>query len=292
MRSRTAAALTLPALLALLAGCGSGSGSGASAPRTTPAASPARTATAAPPPGDTNGALPAPAAQQAALRRFAEIGRPVFCGGRHGKLVALTFDDGPGPYTSIALRELRAAGAHATFFLVGASIARFPDAARPERDIAAIGDHTMTHPDLASLAPAAAIAEVRDGRQAALAAVGPPVDLFRPPYGSHTPAIDAQVSRDGMVEILWDVDSTDSRVQPPADYREISKTVRRNIRPGSIVLMHENRGQTIRALRTILPALRRRGLRSVTVPELLAGDPPTKAQLLAGRGGCGPDRGP
>jgi peptidoglycan/xylan/chitin deacetylase (PgdA/CDA1 family) len=287
MRSRTAAALT--PLLLLLAGCGSGSGSGASTPHTTTTTTgtPARTATAAPPAGDANSALPAPAAQQAALRRFAEIGRPVFCGARHGNLVALTFDDGPGPYTSIALRELREAGAHATFFLVGASIARYPSAAKPEREIAAIGDHTMTHPDLATLAPAAAIAQVQDGRQAALDAVGPPVDLFRPPYGSHTPAIDAQVSRDGMVEVLWDVDSTDSRVQPPADYRAISRTVRRGIRPGSIVLMHENRGQTIRALRGILPVLRRRGLRSVTVPELLAADPPSDAQLAAGRDGCG-----
>jgi peptidoglycan/xylan/chitin deacetylase (PgdA/CDA1 family) len=91
-----------------------------------------------------------------------------------------------------------------------------------------------------------------------------------------------------MAEILWDVDSTDSRVSPPADYREISATVRRNVRPGSIVLMHENRGQTIRALRGILPVLKRRGLRSVTVPELLAADPPTAAQLKAGRAGCGP----
>ena len=90
-----------------------------------------------------------------------------------------------------------------------------------------------------------------------------------------------------MVEVLWDVDSTDSRVQPPADYRAISRTVRRNIRAGSIVLMHENRGQTIRALRGILPSLRRRGLRSVTVPELLAADPPSDAQLAAGRDGCG-----
>lgn len=211
----------------------------------------------------------------------------MFCGGRHRKLVALTFDDGPGPYTAIALRELREIGAHATFFLVGDSIARFPGAATPEREIAAIGDHTMSHPNLAALAPAAAIAEVQDGRQAALDAVGPPVDLFRPPYGSHTPAIDAQVSRDGMVEILWDVDSTDSRVTPPADYREISRTVRRNIRPGSIVLMHENRGQTIRALRGILPSLQRRGLQPVTVPELLAADPPSTAQLEAGRDGCG-----
>ncbi len=57
--------------------------------------------------------------------------------------------------------------------------------------------------------------------------------------------------------------------------------------PGAIILMHENRGQTIRALTTILPVLRRRGLRSVTLPELLASDPPSLAQLQAGSRGCG-----
>ena len=223
----------------------------------------------------------------AAVRRLARLGRPVYCAGRHGRLVALTFDDGPGPYTHIALRELRRAGAHATFFLVGRSIARFPGLARRERALAAIGDHTVTHPFLPSLSAAAAAAEIAGGRAAALRAAGPPVDLFRPPYEAHTPAIDREVARRGMLEILWDVDSKDSQVSPPQSFRQISVTVRRAIRPGSIVLFHENRGQTIRALRGILPFLRRRHLRAVTVPELLAADPPSRAQLRAGGRGCG-----
>lgn len=270
------------AALVALAGCGSGHSATPAATTAPHAAAPAR-----PAPG-TVAALPAIAAQQAAIRRLASERRPVFCGGRHGDLVALTFDDGPGLYTHIALRELRKADQRATFFLVGTSLARFPHAADHERELAAIGDHTMSHANLTSLSLDGAMAEVRNGRNAALGAVGAPVDLFRPPYGAHTQAIDDQVGADGMVEVLWDVDSADSRVSPPADYREISANVRRNIRPGSIVLMHENRGQTIRALRGILPSLRRRGLHSVTVPELLAADPPSTAQLEQGRDGCGP----
>jgi hypothetical protein len=50
--------------------------------------------------------------------------------------------------------------------------------------------------------------------------------------------------------------------------------------------MHENRGQTVRAMRSILPALAKRHLRLVTVPELLAADPPTQAQLDKGVNGC------
>jgi peptidoglycan/xylan/chitin deacetylase (PgdA/CDA1 family) len=276
-------------VLTALAGCGSGSSGGqstatarATATATSTGARPATATTA------TAGALPTPAAQQAAVAHFAGLAKPIFCGGRHGKLVALTFDDGPGPYTHYALSELGKAGARATFFLVGKSVARFPQLPPRERSLAAIGEHTMTHPDLPTLAFAEAKAEIAGGRRVALDAAGPPVDLFRPPYGAHDDAIDAYVGGQGMAEILWDVDSTDSRVSPPADYREISATVRRNVRPGSIVLMHENRGQTIRALRGILPVLKRRGLRSVTVPELLAADPPTAAQLKAGRAGCGP----
>lgn len=269
----------------VLIGCGSGSGSDSQPRATTGASHGGRSPTTRTP--ATDPALPSAADQRAAIRRFAARQLPIYCGGRQGNLVALTFDDGPGPYTSIALRELRQAGARATFFLVGRSIARFPDAARPERDLAAIGDHTRTHANLSSLSTAAAMDEVREGRAAAIRAVGPPVDLFRPPYGAHTDAIDKRVGGDGMVEVLWDVDSADSRVSPPADFHEISANVRHRIRPGSIVLMHENRGQTIRALRAILPALRRRRLRPVTVPELLAADPPSIAQLRAGRSGCG-----
>jgi peptidoglycan/xylan/chitin deacetylase (PgdA/CDA1 family) len=231
-------------------------------------------------------ALPGPAAQRRELRRLAHLGRPVYCGGRHGRLIALTFDDGPGPYTGIALRELRRARDHATFFLVSRSITSFPSWPRRERTLAAIGDHTETHPFLPGLARAAAHAQIAGGRAAAQRAAGVRVELFRPPYGGRSPWIDREVSHQGMVDVLWDVDSEDSRRFPPADHRAIAAEVLHHVRPGSIVLMHENRGQTIRALRTILPALHRRGFRAVTVSELLAADPPTRAMLDAGPAGC------
>ena len=236
-----------------------------------------------PPPG-----LPGPAEQDAAVKRFAAVGRPIRCGGGRRRFVALTFDDGPGPYTDKVLGELRRAGAHATFFVVGDSVHRFPSSMRRERAAAAIGNHTMTHANLPMLTRAAARDEIAGGRGAALLAAGGPVDLFRPPYGSRTAAIDREVQSQGMAQILWSVDSADSRRAPPADFHEIAERASHNSRPGSIVLMHENRGQTVRALRSILPALKRRRLRAVTVPELLAADPPSPAQLAAGQRGCDP----
>ncbi len=117
---------------------------------------------------------------------------------------------------------------------------------------------------------------------------GQPVVLFRPPYEGRTPAIDAEARALGLVEVLWNVDSQDSL---GANYAGIERNVLAGLKPGSIILMHENHGQTIRAMPTIFAALRRDRLRAVTVPELIAEDPPSPAQLRAGVVACGVVRG-
>jgi len=266
----------LAAGLALLAaGCGTASSPAARHPAPRPRTLPG--ISAAP-------RAPSVVPQRRELARLLALDRPVFCGGPRGRLVALTFDDGPGPYTGLALKELSRARARATFFLVGKSIRRFPAWPRREKADGALGDHTATHPDLAALSRAAMVHELAAGQAAARRAAGVAIRLFRPPYGLSTPAIAAEARRLGMVEVLWSVDSGDSI---GGNFHQIAARVRRGIRPGSIVLMHENRGQTIRALRSILPYLRRHRLRPVSVPELLAADPPTFALLRAGAGGCG-----
>jgi peptidoglycan/xylan/chitin deacetylase (PgdA/CDA1 family) len=83
--------------------------------------------------------------------------------------------------------------------------------------------------------------------------------------------------------VLWDVDSADSL---GANYAGIEHNVIEGLFPGSIVEMHENRGQTIRALPAIFAALARRHLRAVTLLQLIAQDPPTIAQLRQGFRGC------
>ncbi len=222
--------------------------------------------------------------QRAALARLAAIGLPVYCGGRAKPLVALTFDDGPGPYTTLAIKKLRQHHLRATFFLVGKSIASYPGLARLERPVGAVGDHTMTHPFLPGLSLGAMGAEIADARTTIERSSGQAVEVFRPPYGARNAAIDAEAKSLGLVEVIWTVDSADSL---GADYAGISRNVIAGLHPGSIILMHENRGQTIRAMATILPALARSHLRAVTLPELLTADPPTMAQLQAGGLGCG-----
>jgi peptidoglycan/xylan/chitin deacetylase (PgdA/CDA1 family) len=222
-------------------------------------------------------------AQLAAVRRLASHGLPLYCGGRAKRMVALTFDDGPGPYTTLAIKKLREFHSRATFFLVGKEITAYPGLARLETRVAVLGDHTMTHPFLPALSQAEMVQEIAGAQRLIEAAGHQPVVLFRPPYEGHDYAIDHEAKTLGMVEVLWNVDSADSL---GANYAGIERNVIAGLHPGSIILMHENRGQTIRALPVIFAALAHKHLRAVTVPELIAADPPSLAQLRAGSRGC------
>jgi len=249
-----------------------------------------RTAVRATPPSVTVALGPAVArdsrleAQLAAVERLAAYGLPLFCGGRSKRMVALTFDDGPGPYTRLAIAKLRKHHLRATFFLVGKQIRAFPGLARLEKPVGAVGDHTMTHPFLPALPRAEMVQQIAGAKALIEHAAAQPVVLFRPPYEGRTPAIEHEVRALGMLDVLWNVDSGDSL---GANYAGTEHDVIAGLHPGSIILMHENRGQTIRALLTIFAALARDHLRAVTVPELVAEDPPSLAQLHAGGRGCG-----
>jgi peptidoglycan-N-acetylglucosamine deacetylase len=218
------------------------------------------------------------------IERLIRIGLPTYCGGRHGNEVAFTFDDGPGLSTHYAVKKLTQAHERATFFVVGREMALWPGWLTQELKLGAIGDHTWTHPELIALPPSQIRSQLSMTAQAIYAGSGEEVDLWRPPYELHDATTDRIAQQLGLLEILWSVDSGDS---VGANYAQIINNVQEGLRPGMIILMHENRGQTIRALTTLLPELRRRHLRSVSVPELLATDPPSARQVREGLDGCG-----
>jgi peptidoglycan/xylan/chitin deacetylase (PgdA/CDA1 family) len=219
----------------------------------------------------------------AAVQRIARRGLPLFCGGRERRMVAMTFDDGPGPYTTQLLAKLRRHHLPATFFVVGKQIRAFPGLAQRDAALAAVGDHTLTHPYLPALARGAMVQQIAGAQTLIEREIGQRVVLFRPPYEGRTLAIEREVRALGMLEVLWSVDSRDSL---GADYAGIDSNVLAGLRPGAIILMHENHGQTIRALPAIFAALRRHRLRAVTIPELVADDPPSAARLAARGAGC------
>ncbi len=229
--------------------------------------------------------LPTPAEGSAAVAEFAAKGRPIYCGGRKRPWIALTFDDGPGPYSKHVLALLKRAQAPATFFDVGRNVAPYRSSlVRENSSGAAIGNHSWSHPVLPSLSAREQRAQLANTRKAISRVTGEPVRLFRPPYAERDKTTD-RISRSlKMATILWDVDSRDAL---GASSKQIARRVKNGFHAGAIVLLHENRGQTVRALRyTILPALKKSGLTPVTIPQMLAGNPPTDSQLRRGRGGC------
>lgn len=224
------------------------------------------------------------AAGNAEIHRLIALGLPVYCGGPRGNEVAFTFDDGPGVYTHYAVKKLLEAHERATFFVVGKSMNSWPGWLPRELQVAALGDHTYTHTLLPALSPSEVTSELGRTAEMITAQSGQAVDMWRPPYDATNASIDAIARNLGLLEILWSVDSRDSL---GANWAQIIQNVESGLQPGAIVELHENRGQTIRALTTLLPYLRRRHLRSVSVPELLATDPPSPAQLRRGWIGCG-----
>jgi peptidoglycan/xylan/chitin deacetylase (PgdA/CDA1 family) len=208
---------------------------------------------------------------------------PVYCGGTGKPMIALTFDDGPGRYTARVVRRLAAHRARATFFVLGTQLVDYSGDLRREARVGAIGDHTVTHPLLPPLESREIALEVSGGQMLAAHDAGAPVTVFRPPYGASNAAIDAEAASLGMAVVMWSVDSRDSE---GAGAAQIARNVAAGLTPGAIVLLHDRRAQTARALTTILASIRRRNLKTVTVPQLLAADPPSAAQLRAGLRGC------
>ncbi len=219
----------------------------------------------------------------ATIRRLTALALPVYCAGSHGRALSFTFDDGPGVYTHYAVKKLAQAHEQATFFVVGKSIEAWPGGLARELKVGTLGDHTVTHADLLGLPPAQVAFELASNQRLIERESGQPVDLFRPPYGAQDSAVNHIAKRLGLLDIMWSMDSRDSL---GANWAGIIHNVERDLRPGAIILMHENRGQTIRALTTLLPVLHRLHLRSVSLPDLFATDPPSRVQIRRGLTAC------
>jgi len=214
--------------------------------------------------------------QRRAMHLLQTRGAVVYCGGTRSNAVALTFDDGPSPYTPALLDELRAGHARATFFLVGNRVRYWPQTVLAERAMGAIGNHTWTHARLTELPPWLVFLELVRTEFDVHAITGTKPTLFRAPYARHDPAVDAAAHRLGLLEVLWSVDSRDWA--PGANRRRVVRNVVSGLRPGAIVLLHDIHPWTVAAVPEILRAIRLRGLRAVSVPELLALDPPAPDQ--------------
>jgi peptidoglycan/xylan/chitin deacetylase (PgdA/CDA1 family) len=202
-------------------------------------------------------------------------------GGPHGHELALTFDDGPGPYTEALVGVLNRLHVHATFFAIGEEERYFSAGTRLElRSGDTIGDHTETHPMLASLSRHDQHEQLLEQIARIELLGGSRPRLFRPPYGSFNANTFKALHAMHLLMVLWSTDTNDYTI--PGVHTIVQRALA-GAHPGAIILMHDaggNRQETIDALPAIVAGLRRRGLHPVTVPRLMLDDPPAPGQPI------------
>jgi peptidoglycan/xylan/chitin deacetylase (PgdA/CDA1 family) len=215
------------------------------------------------------------------LLRQVPIGLAVAHAGRGKPWVALTFDDGPSPYTLRVLRVLAKHHQHATFFVTGfAATSHDFELHQIRVGGNALGDHTVTHTQLTRETPARRRWELLSTAERVQGSIGVRPTLFRPPYGESTRTINTLSRELGMLPITWSLDSKDW-TRPGV--RKIVANVLEGAVPGAIILMHDgggNRSETLAALPLILKGLAKKGLISVTLPRLLNSQAPAHGDLV------------
>ncbi len=206
------------------------------------------------------------------------LGRVYWRGPAGDHQVALTFDDGPNPpYTDQVLAILRRNRIKATFFLIGRNVDTYPDVARRiQREGHAIGTHTYDHPDYMALreTPHQIAQQIAEGVAANERALGERPLLFRPPLGFRNPFYFRAARTQHLIVVEWSCRAFDTKDPGSA---EIVRRILAGTHDGAIILLHDgmethhhaDRSQTVAALQPIIDALRQRGYRFVTVPEMM-----------------------
>ena len=213
--------------------------------------------------------------EDAAIDRVLSYTPAITEGGSKGKELALTFDDGPGPYTEELVGVLNRLHVHATFFAIGEEERYFSGGTRLElRSGDTVGDHTETHPMMAALSRHDQHEELLEQIARIELLGGPRPRLFRPPYGSFDATTFKELHAMRLLMVLWSTDTADYTLP---GVQAIVQRALAGAHPGAIILMHDaggNRAETIAALPAIIAGLRRRGLQPVTIPRLMLDDPP------------------
>lgn len=189
-----------------------------------------------------------------------------------GKIVCLTFDDGPDTvYTTAVLDILKEKEVKATFFVIGKRVEENPEVAKR---IAAeghlLGNHTYSHPQLDKESPA--VEQEISKTEAALRKIGQSGNgLFRPAYGAANPSLVVQVANLGYKVAMWSVDSLDWRGLSAS---EVRRNVENYVFPGAVVLFHcaagpgEDLSGSVSALPAIIDDLKAQGYTFVTMSEM------------------------
>ncbi len=197
---------------------------------------------------------------------------PIYCVQRDDKTVALSFDAAWGNEDTQELIDiLNKYNIHATFFVVGRWVDKYPESVKALSDA---GNEVMSHSDdhahFAQLSAAEIKSNISASNEKIKNITGTEPTLFRCPYGEYNDTVISTVNSMGMSAIQWDVDSLDWKGISASD---ISDRVLKNVKSGSIVLFHNAAENTPEALPGIIEGLIADGYKIVPVSQiLLTGD--------------------
>lgn len=196
----------------------------------------------------------------------------VYAGDLAGKkLVALTFDDGPGPYTARLLDAMKARGVKATFFVLGTRVSQYPDLIkRMEAEGHVVGNHTQNHKNLTRLSAAGVKNEIETCAKKVEQLIGHKPVVLRCPGGSCNSTVKAYAKSVGLPILYWDVDTRDWESRNVNAILRTSFQGSNRIQDGSVVLMHDIYSTSVDAAIQMMDRLIKEGYCFVTIPELLS----------------------
>ena len=180
------------------------------------------------------------------------------------KLVALTFDDGPGPYTQRLLDGLAAKGVKATFFCLGSNASRYQDTVRRIfNEGHQVANHSYDHPNLNALSTDSACSQItRTDTILNEITGGSEAHFVRPPYGNSTQALRSRLN---APVFIWSVDTLDWKVR---NAEKVKNNILNDTFDGAVVLVHDIHSFTVDGVLSALDTLIDRGYEFVTLKEL------------------------
>lgn len=180
------------------------------------------------------------------------------------KMIALTFDDGPGPYTDELIDGLEKLNAKASFFLVGEKIKSYPDTvAKIAGKGHLIGNHTYSHIKLTALSPDEIKKEIDKTNEEIKAITGEAPQFFRPPFGRYNSDTLNYVD---MISVRWSKDTIDWKYE---DEERLYRYLIKNAGDGEIFLMHDVEKTTVKGVLRAIETLQKQGYKFVRADELL-----------------------
>lgn len=184
------------------------------------------------------------------------------------KMIALTFDDGPGIHTARLLDLFQKYGGKGTFFVLGNLIDRRPEVlVRMRNEGHQIASHGWDHRQLTKLNRQNIKNQLMMTRAKIYDVTGVDPLIMRPPYGSCNDTVKAVGKELGISFVNWSVDTLDWKTKNVNSiYNEIVKSSKN----GSIILCHDIYGTTVDAMEKVIPMLIEEGYELVTIDELMA----------------------